>query len=268
MTARTLFLFAFLFLAVTYTGYVISSSGGKIGRTEVGCTCHGDLNAGNSAISISASPDIFTSGYAAENTYSISIVVSGGPVGGGGGFNLKASAGSFSNPGSNAQIIGGEVTHSNPNARNWTVDWTAPAASVDSVIFNFAGNSVNLNGNTSGDDPTPLGERIAHKAATAVFENPAAGRKDFVLFQNYPNPFNSWTQIRYQIQRSGVVKLKIFTLTGKEIYSKSIYHSAPGKYQLQWRGKTDAGESVASGVYLYKLSFENQVEMKRLVLLK
>ncbi len=255
-------------LILLFTGYVISSSGGKIGRTESGCTCHGNLSEGNSSISVTSNPDIFTEGYIPESTYTLTISVTGGPVGNGGGFNLKASAGALTNPGSNAQIISGEATHSNANARSWTVDWIAPDNSVQSVVFNFAGNSVNSNGNTAGDDPTPLGQLTAQIVATKVTEKRFSPVNDFELYQNYPNPFNNSTQIKFRLGHAGVVTLKIFSIAGKEIFSQTRYFHAPGNYRMKWNGNSSEGLSVPSGIYLYRITVGGMSETKRLVLIK
>ena len=122
-------------------------SGGRTGSSTTGCGCHGG-GANQVTPSLSGLP---VDGYAPDSTYNLTIGGSGGPSGSNGGFNLDADDGSFSNPGSNAQISSGEVTHSNDNARSWTVDWTAPADGSGNVTFDLAVNFVNGNGNTNGD---------------------------------------------------------------------------------------------------------------------
>ena len=122
-------------------------SGGRTGSASSGCACHGG-GANQVTPSLSGFP---ADGYVASSTYGLTIGGTGGPSGSGGGFNLDADLGSFSNPGSNAQISNGEVTHSNANARTWTVDWTAPSSGSGNVTFDLTVNFVNGNGNTGGD---------------------------------------------------------------------------------------------------------------------
>lgn len=256
------------FSILLFTTPLLSSSGGITGRTTTGCTCHGTLSAGNSAITISASPDIFSSsGFAAGNTYKLTITVTGGPVGTKGGFNLKGSAGSFSNPSAGAKLQSGEVAHSNANAKSWTVDWTAPTTPTDSVVFNFAGNAVNGDGDSGGDDPTLTARRAAYKT-TAVIDRDILVATSFQLLQNYPNPFNAETRIGYQIQTSGEVHLKIFDLNGREIFAASQQHGSPGNYFLTWNGTSLNGAPAASGVYTYQITFNNLTQSKKLILLK
>jgi hypothetical protein len=253
---------------LSFTTLLLSSSGGVTGRTTSGCTCHGTLSAGNSAITISASPDIFSSaGFAAGNTYKLTITVTGGPVGNAGGFNLKASVGTFSNPSASAKLQSGEVVHSNASARSWTVDWIAPTTTADSVVFNYAGNSVNSDGDSSGDDPTVTTRRAAYKT-TSVFDRDIFVVNSFQLLQNYPNPFNAETTIGYQINTSGEVQLRIYDLKGREIFSAAQQHGSPGNYFFTWNGSTLNGLTAASGVYTYQVIFNNATQSKKLILLK
>ena len=265
---KKVFSFVAFIWIVAVSSYVISSSGGKTGRTQSGCTCHGELSAGNASISLTANPDIFSTGYTAGSNYTLTVALSGGPVGSNGGFDLSASAGTFSDPGQNTQIIGGEVTHSSPGARNWTVKWTAPDVSVQSVTFFFAGNATDGNGNTAGDDPTPAAQLTAQIKASSVAEGSQISPNSFEVFQSYPNPFNSTTQIKYRIDRPGTVKLTIFSLSGKAIYKSMRYHQKAGIFQVRWNGKLQNGRDAASGLYFYKLEFKGASQIRKLFLVK
>ncbi len=39
----------------------------------------------------------------------------------------------------------------------------------------------------------------------------------YSLSQNYPNPFNPATVINYQVPKPGIVTLKVYDITGREI---------------------------------------------------
>tara|TARA_B100000676_G_scaffold58987_1_gene58130 strand:+ start:842 stop:6118 length:5277 start_codon:yes stop_codon:yes gene_type:complete len=135
-------------LAVPEGAFAYSS--GKTGSSATGCgggSCHGSTN----TVTPTLTTGIPNSGYTPGAVYSLTIAGSGGVSGTKGGFNLDASSGIFSNPGTNTQIVGGEVTHSNSNARTWTVDWTAPSSGAGDVTFLLAVNFANGNGGASGD---------------------------------------------------------------------------------------------------------------------
>ncbi len=268
MNRKILFIFVTIIVLVTAT-LLLSSSGGKTGKTQSGCTCHGSLSTGDAMINLTSNPNIFTgSGYSPGNTYTLSLNVTGGPSGSKGGFNLKPSAGTLSNAGLNAKIVGTEATQSNADSRSWTVDWTAPDESIESVTFNYAGNAVNGNFSTSGDDPTPTEIKSTGKQTTSIKYNDGAKFGNFEIKQNYPNPFNSETKIQYQIDKPGVVKLKIFDLSGKQVFKQLQSNTQTGNYYFSWNGKTNEGFSVVSGTYIYQVEFDNNIQSNKLILLK
>jgi len=89
-------------------------------------------------------------GYTPGATYSLQW--DGGPhVSGDGGFNLEASAGSWTNLGSQVQLSSGELTHSSDALRSWSADWIAPVAGTGDIDFTLAVLYANGNGQNSGD---------------------------------------------------------------------------------------------------------------------
>ena len=92
---------------------------------------------------------------------------------------------------------------------------------------------------------------------------------DYKLEQNYPNPFNPTTSIRFELPRDKAVSLTIFDVSGRIV--KTLVDNqqmAEGAHEMQWDGTNDAGASVASGTYLYRLSFGNFAHTKTMVFLK
>ncbi len=97
----------------------------------------------------------------------------------------------------------------------------------------------------------------------------------YSLSQNYPNPFNLVTKIRFEVPLSkglraseevelkGVVSLKIFDITGREIKTLVNEQLQPGTYEV-----TFDGSNLPSGVYFYQLRSGEFAETKKLVLLK
>jgi flagellar hook assembly protein FlgD len=74
------------------------------------------------------------------------------------------------------------------------------------------------------------------------------------LGPNYPNPFNPTTTIPVAVPVTSEIKLKIYNLLGAEV--KMIYDGTieAGRYWFNWDGRNEAGNTVATGVYLYRLS--------------
>lgn len=87
--------------------------------------------------------------------------------------------------------------------------------------------------------------------------------KSFNLYQNYPNPFNPVTKIKFDIQKAGSVKLKVFDILGREVAVLVNENLKTGSYEAVF-----GSNLLASGVYFYELSTTDFKEVKKMVLLK
>ena len=85
---------------------------------------------------------------------------------------------------------------------------------------------------------------------------------EFRLYQNYPNPFNSNTKIRFDLLKSGEVKLEIFDALGRKVATLINERKQSGTYEVMFEF-----ENLNSGVYFCKLSSENlSLNMKMLLI--
>ncbi len=92
---------------------------------------------------------------------------------------------------------------------------------------------------------------------------------DFYLAPNYPNPFNPTTRLGFHIAEFGFVELTIYDVTGRTVKTLVQEKLSPGRYEVQWDGTDDAGQRVASGVYLYRLVVDHRhVQTRKMVLLR
>lgn len=85
----------------------------------------------------------------------------------------------------------------------------------------------------------------------------------FELSQNYPNPFNPSTKIRYAIAKSGLVTLKVYNSIGEEVAELVNSVQEAGRYEVVFNSS-----SLASGIYLYKITSGDFVETRKMILLK
>ena len=92
--------------------------------------------------------------------------------------------------------------------------------------------------------------------------------KENFLCQNYPNPFNSQTTIRYQLEQSGYVSIKIFDILGQTIRTLVEQEKSVGIYTVHWDGKNDSGVNVVSGTYFYEMKSNKFCEKRKLVILR
>lgn len=78
--------------------------------------------------------------------------------------------------------------------------------------------------------------------------------KTFALQQNFPNPFNPSTVISFKLPEESLVTLIIYDILGRRVrtlVSNASY--AAGVHKLTWDGGDDSGNSLASGLYVYRI---------------
>ena len=90
----------------------------------------------------------------------------------------------------------------------------------------------------------------------------------FALSQNYPNPFNPSTTIKYQIANDANVNLVIYNLQGQSIRTLVAKEQKAGYYSVVWDGRTEAGQTVSSGLYLYRVQAGSFVATHKMLMIK
>ncbi len=94
---------------------------------------------------------------------------------------------------------------------------------------------------------------------------PTAGPRDFVLEPSRPNPFTRSTSIGYAIARRAHVRIAIFDPMGRVVRTLVDGDRNPGRWSVDWDGRSDHGERVNPGVYLYRMSGPFPAIERRLV---
>jgi len=100
--------------------------------------------------------------------------------------------------------------------------------------------------------------------ASAIYEIPTT----LALEQNYPNPFNPETVIRYKLYSSSDVRLVIYNITGQLIKTLVNDYQSAGSYEVGWNGHDHAGNSVSSGIYLYRLNAGHHVLTRKMSIIR
>jgi len=99
--------------------------------------------------------------------------------------------------------------------------------------------------------------------ASSPGSTPAA----FTLAQNYPNPFNAGTTISFYLPKAQHVHLDIYSINGQHVTNLIHEVRSEGEHRIRWDG-TDRGESLPSGVYVYRMIAGAFKQAKKLLLLK
>lgn len=247
--------------------------------------CHNDfeLFSAGSQLSLSGIPAQFTPG----QTYSATVTLgSNGSANWGFELSVKdtlqAQAGSLTvtdaihtqtftgNMGGNtitylaqtaAGTYGGQV-----GPISWNFNWTAPSSSQPKVTFYIAGLAGDNDGGTGGDSVFAYSfTSTATSTAADDSRHPLPYR--FTLGQNYPNPFNAATVIPLELPKNGAFyELSIYNLAGQRV--RHFSGAASGHSSVVWNGSDQEGRSVASGTYLYTLSFGAERLTRKMLLVK
>lgn len=90
----------------------------------------------------------------------------------------------------------------------------------------------------------------------------------FQLLQNHPNPFNASTEIRFELPEAGRVKLRIYNLQGQEVRTLLDGNREAGYHSVNFDGKNNYGQHLASGVYIYQLHIESNIATQKMILIR
>ncbi len=112
--------------------------------------------------------------------------------------------------------------------------------------------------------------KLLNTNAIAVIYNPdhEAAPKVLSLSQNYPNPFNPSTKIRYEVPAETYVTVRIYNMLGQEVRSLVNTVKGVGRYEVDWDGTNDAGQQVASGLYIYRLDAGKISKTRKMLFVK
>ncbi|HWO57964.1 MAG TPA: T9SS type A sorting domain-containing protein [bacterium] len=95
----------------------------------------------------------------------------------------------------------------------------------------------------------------------------AALPTEFTVAQNYPNPFNAGTIIRFGTNVATDYTLAIYDILGRRVWG-AAGHSEAGWVEVEWNGRDEHGNSLASGLYLYRVQTASGVQTRKMTLLK
>jgi uncharacterized delta-60 repeat protein len=84
----------------------------------------------------------------------------------------------------------------------------------------------------------------------------------FRLTQNKPNPFHNSTLISYSLPAISEASITLYDITGRLVETLVNEIQQPGIHQIRWNRKSNP-----SGVYFYRLSAEEFVETRKMVLI-
>jgi hypothetical protein len=90
----------------------------------------------------------------------------------------------------------------------------------------------------------------------------------FDLKQNYPNPFNPMTTIRFDLPGDRQVRIEVYGIDGRRVTTLVDRALPAGRHEVTWTGRDETGRPVASGTYLYRIAAGENIETRRMTLVK
>ena len=87
--------------------------------------------------------------------------------------------------------------------------------------------------------------------------------QNFKLDKVTPNPFNPSTQISYDVDRAGQMKLSVYNVSGQEVSVLYDGYQTEGSYNVLWNAS-----EFASGVYYVSMFMDGHIETMKAVLVK
>jgi endoglucanase len=199
----------------------------------------------------------FTVNVQAAGTYSLTARVASGSSGG--RFSLSAD---------DADLTSAISVPGTGGWQKWTNVTAGPfslSAGAHDLKVNFLSSNVNMN----RLEFTLLATGVATEQSTP---------DRFALLQNYPNPFNPSTTLGYTVGVVGLpagqaggrwpvasshVRLAVYDMLGREVAVLVDEKKAPGNYEVQF----DAS-GLASGIYVYRLTANDFVQCKEMVVVR
>ncbi len=110
--------------------------------------------------------------------------------------------------------------------------------------------------------------KINNVGGTVELENQLNMPEKTVLRGNYPNPFNPTTSISFDLQKNADVTIDVYNVLGQRVSRVVKANFNAGRHSVVWNGNDESGQSVASGVYFYRMTSGDYSQTKKMMLMK
>jgi mannan endo-1,4-beta-mannosidase len=107
--------------------------------------------------------------------------------------------------------------------------------------------------------PYYIANGICNSTGSTIIEAPGNG----LLLQNFPNSFQTSTLISYNLSKNSNVRLEIFNSYGVKVKTLIDEFQTSGKKQIMF-----SGSDLAAGIYICSVVAEDNMESRKLMLVK
>ncbi len=88
------------------------------------------------------------------------------------------------------------------------------------------------------------------------------------LLVNTPNPFRSSTLIRYELNQSDHVDVRVFDSSGRMVRVLEQALKQPGQHEVRWDGNDASGAATVAGIYFYRVQAGDFMETRKAMRLR
>jgi len=152
----------------------------------------------------------------------------------------------------------------------WGVGFVLNEGYYEDGSIEYRTQLVGFFGTGTGFFPTEFGNSWLYEETpgtiTAVGDDVVPAKA--TLVGAYPNPFNPQTRIVFDLAAPGEARVQIYDTSGRLVRTLINEYRASGRHEVPWNGKDQAGQSVAAGVYLYRLETQGYTTSKHVTLVK
>ena len=151
----------------------------------------------------------------------------------------------------------------------WGPDtYAVPFVRSGTISLNSYGSIDGVSYSQWSDKDVAIRARILYSPMSAEDDDNSLVPQEFSLGQNYPNPFNPNTEITYNLPAQSDVRITVFNLLGQAVKEIVNDNLPAGPHVASWDGRDESGTTVASGIYLYRLTAGDRTLSRKMVLLK
>jgi len=135
----------------------------------------------------------------------------------------------------------------------------------------FGSYTLDVNENSTYDEfdiPKKTAIIFSNRQWNLNVENRKNVPEDYSYFSCYPNPFNDHLTIKFFTFEDKEIKINIFDLNGKIVYTDELKNISSGENFIKWNGMTNDGLKLSSAVYIVSIANRTKVYNQKILFLK
>ncbi len=136
------------------------------------------------------------------------------------------------------------------------------------------------NSNSYAGDPTNVSITNISNSLSTMTADIAIGSPQYIdddkylipekaeLYNNYPNPFNAQTTISFLLYADSDVEVDIYDINGRLVENLCNSRLSAGYHNIDWDGVDTRVGDVSTGVYFYRVKFDEHSIISKMLYLK